>query len=232
MPLPLLAAAGISLAPSLFKLFKGIGQGGGPVPVDPGYQINNDVVDNARILGENYNNYQLPGYNQTLNNLNTSYQSAFSGGVQGASSGGDVLDLANKLAYGKANDINSLGIQTANAKQNALANYLNSKSAAGQQYQDKNAYDRQNYQAALRARAAKQEASAQNVYGGLDTIANTATKFLMPQATLQQPGVDTTSANYQNYLSQLAGQNTTNNIMGGINDTEAEFNKYLRSRGQ
>src|SRR6184192_3042235 len=38
-------------------------------PFNPGYQMNNEVIDNARVLGDRYGNYQLPGYSQLMDNL-------------------------------------------------------------------------------------------------------------------------------------------------------------------
>lgn len=190
MPLPLLAAAGISLLPSAFKAVSGIFQSnkaGKLNPIDPGYQVNQNVIDNARILSDRYTNYQIPGYNQALQNINSTGQTAFGNAVQGASSSGDILDAATKIAYGQNQSTNQLAVQNAQGKEGALQDYLGANAAAGQQYVDKNAYDRQKYQQQLQEKAALTQAGAQNTYGALDSASSVATSFLMPQKPLFNP---------------------------------------------
>lgn len=190
MPLPLLAAAGVSLIPSAFKAISGILQGNQAnkiKPVDPGYQMNNQVIDNARILGDRYGNYQMPGYNQALDNINQTGANGFYNASQGATSGGDILDAATRIAYGQNQATNQLAVQNAQGKEGALQDYLGANAAAGQQYQNANAYDRQKYQQQLEQKAALQQSSAQNIYGALDSAGSVATSFLMPQKPLFDP---------------------------------------------
>ncbi len=202
MPIPLLAAAAVSLAPSIFKGISGLFQKKKITnPIDPGYQINNEVVDNARILGDQYSNYTLPGYNQTLSNIDNSFNNAYSAGVQGASNGGDVLDLATKMAYGKTQAINNLGLQVGQGRQQALMNYLNAKSLAGQQSVDANAYQRQKYMQELQRNAALEQSSAQNTYGALDDASSVISKLLLmnrnqPAKTNPYTSVADTAFNY------------------------------------
>lgn len=180
MPIPLLAYAAVALAPSIYKGISGALQKKKMSnPTDPGYQINNEVVDNARILGDQYSNYTLPGYNQAVNNIDSSFNNAYSSGVQGASSGGDVLDLATKMAYGKTQAINSLSTQVGQGRQQALMNYLNAKAGAGQQSVDKNAFERQRYMQELQRNAGLEQASAQNIYGAIDDTSTVLSKLMM-----------------------------------------------------
>lgn len=189
-----LVGGAISLIPAAFKFFNGISQrkqANKINPINPGYQMNNQVIDNARILGNNYTNYQMPGYNQALNNLNTGYGSALAQGTQGASSGGDVLDLASKLAYGQGQNLNSLAAQSAQGKQNALNQYLSANAMAGQEYVNKNAYDRDQYDAQLRRKAALEQGGATNEYGALDQTSNAIGKLLTPIKTTINPSQST-----------------------------------------
>lgn len=140
--------------------------------------MNQGVIDNAKTLSDYYGNYQLPGYSKMLDNINNNYSSAFAGGVQGATSGGDVLDLASKMAFGKNQSLNQLGVQSAQGKQGALGDYLTANAAAGQQYQDQNAYERDQYDKQVRAKAALTQAGAQNTYGAVDQLAGTPGKML------------------------------------------------------
>lgn len=180
MPIPLAIAAGVSLLPSVFKGISGLLQKKKITnPTDPGYQVNNEVIDNARILGDQYSNYNLPGYNQTLTNIDNSFNNAYASGVQAAGSGDDVLDLATKLAYGKTQAINSLSTQVGQGRQQALMNYLNAKAAAGQQTVDANTYQRQKYMQELQRNAALEQSSAQNIYGAADDASTVISKLLL-----------------------------------------------------
>src|SRR6478609_1676801 len=96
-----LASLGISLIPSLFKTITGASQrrkASAINPINPGYQINNSVIDNATNLTNRANNYTMPGYGNAVDNIYTSGANAFNSGVQGATSSGDVLDLATRIA--------------------------------------------------------------------------------------------------------------------------------------
>lgn len=169
-----LIAGGVTLAAAGYKTFKGLQQSSeanAMHPTNPGYEMNRGVLSNAKTLSDNYGNYQLPGYSLMKSNIDSNYGSAFHNGVQGATSGGDVLDLATKMAYGKNQALNQLGIQSAQGKQAAFGDYLNGQAAAGQEYQNKNLYDRGQYDAALKQKAALTQAGATNTYGGIDQLA-------------------------------------------------------------
>lgn len=177
----LVGSAVVSAIPAVYKGIKGLGQeaqANRMHPVDPGYQMNRGVLDNAKTLSDYYGNYQLPGYSKMVSGINSTFQGGFENGVQGASSGGDVLDLASKMAFGKNQAMNQLGVQNAQGKQAALGDYLQANVAAGQQYQDKNAYERDQYDKMVKSKAALQQAGEQNTYGALDQLAGTAGKMI------------------------------------------------------
>jgi len=185
MPLdPLSAAtAGISLIPALYKGISGIIQGNRASklsPKNPGYMMNQGVINNARTLGERANNFQIAGYDSAVDNINQTGATAFNNGVLGATSGGDVLDLATKIAYGQGKNMNALAVENAQGADQALLQSLNADAAAGQEYQNKNAYDRQTYEQQLREKAALQQAGNTNVYGALDDVAQVGSSLLSP----------------------------------------------------
>lgn len=136
--------------------------------VNPGYQMNNEVLDNARIEGDQYNDFQMPGYQQILSNLNKSYMTGQENADRGASSSGDVLDAANKLNYTHDQQLNNLAVQNAQGKQSALMRYLAAKAAAGAEYQDKNTYDRQQYEQQLGLKNQLANNGTANMYGAAD----------------------------------------------------------------
>lgn len=179
------AGLAVSAAPAIYKGIKGIGQSSqanGMHPIDPGYTMNQGVINNAKTLSDEYGNYQLPGYSQIAGNINTNFQNAFTSGSQGATSSGDVLDLATKMAYGKNQAFNQLGQENAQGKQNMLGQLLNANAAAGQEYTNKNEYDRQMYQGQLKQKAALTQAGAQNTYGAVDQLAGLGAKYAFSQA--------------------------------------------------
>lgn len=210
----IVGAAVVSAAPAIYKGIKGIGQSNqanGMKPVNPGFHMNQGVIDNAKTLSDYYGNYQLPGYSKMLDNVNSNYQSSFENGVQGASSSGDVLDLASKMAFGKNQALNQLGVQNAQGKQAALGDYLSANAAAGQQYQDKNAYERDQYDRQVKAKAALTQAGAQNTYGAVDQLAGTAGKLL---------------------TGASGGSSDSTSVNGGIDkNASATYNKYFYPNG-
>jgi len=110
-------------------------------------------------------------------NINTNFSNAFNAGAKGASSGNDILGLATKIAYGKNQAYNQLGEANAAGKQSILGEYLNSNQAAGAQYQDQNKYNQQQYEEALRQKAALTQAGNENMYGAIDQLAALGSKY-------------------------------------------------------
>jgi hypothetical protein len=181
-----------AVAPAIYKGIKGISQSNqanNMHPINPGYRVNQSVIDNARTLSDQYGNYQLPGYSQMAGNINTNFQDAFDSGKQGATSGADIMDLATRVAYGKNQAFNQLGEENAQGKQSLLGSYLNANAAAGQEYQNKNAYDRDQYNAQLKEKAALTQAGAQNEFGAIDQLASVGSKFAFSAA--KKNGTDT-----------------------------------------
>lgn len=178
-----IATAGVSLIPALYKGISGIIQGNKASklsPKNPGYMMNQGVINNARTLGERAGNYQIAGYDNAVDNINQAGATAFNQGVQGATSGGDVLDLATKIAYSQGKNMNALAVENTQGADQALLQSLNANAAAGQEYQNKNAYDRQTYEQQLREKAALQQAGNTNVYGALDDVAQVGSSLLTP----------------------------------------------------
>ena len=184
------AGAVTSFIPEIFKFFKGrqqIRQANAINPIQPNFQMNTAMIDNARILGERSNNYTTPGYNLALDNINQNASSQFNNGVQGASSGGDVLDLANKINYGTNNSLNQLAGQNAQGADNALQQYLQANSMAGNELVRKNQYDLDQYQRKLNEKAALLQAGNQNSFSAGDNVADGLRYFTQPQKQVVDP---------------------------------------------
>lgn len=184
MPIPLAASAAIAAIPSIFGAVNSIGQRRQAKrlranSVDPGYEMNSGVLQNKETLQNRYSNYQIPGYNQALNNINSGSATAFNSGSQGASSSGDVLDLATRIAYGTGQQNRQLGVQNAQGKEGALQDYLGANASAGLERQNANAYDRQQYQAQLAEAAALYNASNQNMGNAVTGATSVGVSALM-----------------------------------------------------
>lgn len=209
----LAGSAAIGLAPALYKGISGANQvsaGKKMKPVDPGFVMNSGVIDNARVLGDRAGNYTMPGMGAAVNNLGASTAGAFTQGVQGASSGGDVLDLATKLAYGQQQQLNNLSTQNAAGADQALLQSLNANAAAGQEYQNKNAYDRDQYQGQLKEKAALIQGGNENIYGAIDQAAAVGGSLINPVKSISntgQPALSPQQLKLQQdaYLKMLSG---------------------------
>lgn len=150
-------------------------------PKNPGYQINYNVLDNARNVSDMYGNYTMPGQTQAENQINTNYSSGFANGAAGATSGGDLIDLAAKLTYGKNQANTAVNVAGAQGKQDMLGQFLSTQAAAGKEYQDKNAYDREEYDKLLRTKAALNQAGTENMYGVIDQTGAALGSYLNPK---------------------------------------------------
>lgn len=177
-----LIGAGISLLPAIFKGVSSIFQKNKANkinPVNPNYQMNQGVISNAESLRNRVGNYIMPNYNKSMQDIEGAATTGFNNGLQGASSSGDVLDLASKIAYGQASATNDLNARNAQGRENAYLQSLEGNAAEGREYQAKNAYDRENYMQQLREKAGLTQASNENAYGAINTAAGVASNLLM-----------------------------------------------------
>lgn len=167
---PLAAGMALSLAPTVAKWFTGRSQRRQAQNMNiqnPGFVMNNELIDNARILGDRYSNYNLPGLGNMRDNVRSGYATAFSRGVEGATSGGDVLDLATSLGGAEAESMQEIDGMNAQGRDQALMQYLNANSAAGNEPVRKNIYELEEYQRKIHERAALDQSGAMNQYGAL-----------------------------------------------------------------
>lgn len=193
-------AGGTALIGDAFKYFKGKSQ------IDQANQIakNNPFTPESmpyqvklatQLAAQNYRN-GMPGMSQAQNAINRNAGNAYATANKGASSGGDLLDAANKIQVNSNDASQQLALQAASYKSNALGGYEAALGNEGQ-WQDK-LYQNNQLQPYLRAAntsAALTGAGNVNEFGAIDSALTTV------QATGQN------IAN-KNYLKQLNQTNT------------------------
>lgn len=161
----------------------------------------------TNLAAQNYTN-GMPGFTQAKNAIDRNTAIAGATAVKGASSGGDILDSANKQAYNANIAQEQLAAQNASYKSNALGEY---EGALGQEagWQDK-LYKNNQLEPYLRAAntaAALQGAGSINEFNAADELGQTAS------------GVAQNISNNR-YRKQLMGMDT-NQLLG----LSALFNK-------
>lgn len=127
------------------------------------------------LAARNYIN-GMPGTADATNNINRNAASSFYRGSQGATSGGDVLDLATRIGQGTNAATNQLVTQQAQYKSGALGEYENALgNQANWQKQLYNNNTLQPYLRTAKLAASMYGAGKQNTYSGLDDIASVGT---------------------------------------------------------
>lgn len=137
-------------------------------PYDPGYEMNKEVLDNARIAGENYGNYQMPGYQQAADSIQNNTAAGMARAERGATSSADVIDAANKGAGQQGQQLEQLAATSAQGKESALTRYLAAKAQAGEEAVNKNTYDREMYNQQLQLKNQLNNNATANQYGAAD----------------------------------------------------------------
>lgn len=163
-------------------------------------QLPGEVTQATNLAAQNYSN-GMPGTAYARQGINSNAANAFYNGSQGASSGGDLLDLASKINYGQNQATNQLSAQQAQYKQQALGGYEN---ALGNQANwQKQLYNNNTLQPYLRTAnlaASMYGAGQQNTFSGLDDIASTGVGYATARG----------AQNQNNQINQTMGNATGN----------------------
>lgn len=238
-----IVGAGIAAAGGAYSIYRGVKQDRDARRLregaqDPGYEVNHALVDNARMMQERYGNYTLPGYESMRENVRSSASGAFSQGVQGATSSGDVLDLAARIAYGQQQGLNQVEGMNAQGRDQAFMQYMGANAQAGQQYQQVNEYERQRYREQLMEAGALQQAGNVNIGQGIDSLSTIGSAMALREMNRRDNQTGGAPYTVNNQGSIFGGQqsNTTPNIpinspQAGANASslvENEYRKLLR----
>lgn len=126
------------------------------------------------LAARNYTN-GMPGAANARNDINRNAATQFYRGQQGATSGGDILDLATRIGQGTNTATNQLNAQEAQYKSGALGEYEN---ALGNQANWKSKLYNNNtlqpYMRTANLAASMYGAGQQNMYSGIDDISSAA----------------------------------------------------------
>lgn len=136
--------------------------------VDPGVQRNYGLERVSNILGQNYNNFNLPGFSAMLDNIRSGQASTVAQGVNAATSSNDILDLVTRSQSVADNATNDLYLQNAAGKQQALQSYLNSINAVGQDQVRVNQELNNRFSGRQQESAALEGAGIQNQYNAIN----------------------------------------------------------------
>jgi len=164
------------------------------------------------LAARNYTN-GMPGDANARNDINRNAASQFYRGSQGATSGGDILDLATRIGQGSNAATNQLNAQEAQYKESALGQYEGAlQNQAGWRGKLYNNNTLQPYLRTANLAASMYGAGQQNLYSGLDDIGSAAIGYAKGAATSNPPTVQTMGqVNGNPYLSAAGGgyQNTS-----------------------
>ena len=148
-------------------------------------QMPGQVTQATNLAAQNYFN-GMPGTQAATQQIGQNGANAFYNGSQGASSGGDLLDLAARIGQGQNVATNDLATRGAQYKAQALGGYQSALNNEGQ-WQDR-LYQNNVLQPYLRTAnqaASMYGAGQQNMFSGLDDIGTTAvgaaTQYAKPQ---------------------------------------------------
>jgi hypothetical protein len=169
------------------------------------------------LAARNYTN-GMPGTANAVNNINRNAATQFYRGQQGATSGGDILDLATRIGQGTNMATNQLGAQEAQYKSGALNQYegaLNNQANWQKQLYNNNTL--QPYLRTANLASSMYGAGQQNMYSGLDDIGSSvvgaASAFgannKPPQSTFFNPNTSPLQASGGTYTSSYPDQQIT-----------------------
>lgn len=183
----LVGGGGLALGTSAFKYFSGRKQAREAQALrdsaqHPGFQPNQALIDNRDMLRDRYGNYNIPGLSQMRQDINQSASNAFTQGVQGATSGADVLDLAVRTQAMQQQGLSNLGTQNAMGRDRALMDYLGANQAVGQDQVRINQMELGQYGEQTREAAALQQAGVTNQYSAFNDLGSAITTGLTSDA--------------------------------------------------
>lgn len=134
---------------------------------DPGIQQNYALDRVTNTLFQNYSNYNLPGYNNYVQQVNANMASSNNLATMASTSSGDVLNAITMNQQSANNSLGELAFQNANGREQALMNYLNAVQQQGNDQLRVNSQQLNRYERTLNEAAALEGAGNTNVNNGI-----------------------------------------------------------------
>lgn len=167
--------------------------------VDPGIQADESLKRITNTLYDRYNNYNLPGYRNYVDQIQSNSAFAFNQAAQGATSSGDILDAASRAQLATDQSLTNLNIQNASSRETALMQYLDSLRAQGQDSVRVNQMQLNRYDRTLSEAAALEGAGIQNIHQGVQDATMGATA--LAQSFMPRTSISPTTGELTKYPS-------------------------------
>lgn len=135
--------------------------------VDPGIQRDYSLDRVTNTLFQNYSNWNLPGYQKYVDQIQSNQASANNLAMVGATSSADVLNSITANQAQTDESLANLALQSASGRERALMEYLQSVRAQGQDQIRVNQQELGRYDRTLNEAAALEGAGTQNIWGGV-----------------------------------------------------------------
>lgn len=142
--------------------------------IDPGIQPNRGLARTSQILADQYSNFNLPGFTRYQEQIASNQANAMSNIREAATSSEDILSGAVSSQAVADESTSNLYTTQAQAKMDALNNYLNSVNAVGQDQVRVNNQELDRYNATMQEAAALEGASMQNRNNSIQDIMTSA----------------------------------------------------------
>lgn len=134
---------------------------------DPGIQRNYALDRVTNTLFQNYSNFNLPGYNNYVQQVNSNMASANQLATQGATSSADILNAVTANQAVADQSLGNLTLQNASGREQALMRYLSGVEQQGQDQLRVNNQELERYNQTMAEAAALEGASMQNINSGI-----------------------------------------------------------------
>ncbi len=174
-----IASLAASAIPGIAKLFGGGSQVRQAKQIEANnrftpYQTPQEIMQATQLAEREFTN-GMPGMSSAVNRIGASGANAFNRGVQGATSGADVLDLVTKTQFNEDQAMNNLNQEALGFRTNALGNYVGAlNNQAGYRDKEYQINYLEPYQRKANLAASLYGAGKTNQFGGLDSLATSA----------------------------------------------------------
>lgn len=187
--------------------------------VDPGIQRDYSLDRVTNTLFQNYSNWNLPGYNNYVSQIQSNQASANNMAMLGATSSADVLNSITSNQAQTDRSLAELALQSASGRERALMEYLQSVRAQGQDQIRVNQMELGRYDRTLNEAAALEGAGTQNIWGGVQegmvSVGALAQNFMPRQTVSPATGeIVKLPSVWESYRNRRKPNSVSSNVYG------------------